>query len=103
MRGDSIYYGQPVQPGHPLNRGLTAWYAALPWWKQGPRLRDLVNKNHGVLSPSTGLPTWRGARGRPGGYGCLEFNGTNHYVDLGSTWLDVSGEYTIACWINTTT
>jgi concanavalin A-like lectin/glucanase superfamily protein len=73
-----------------LNRGLVSWWLAgpdSPFWGT-PTLRDIVPKgnsrggNHGTLT--NGL-VWQGALGRPGGWGCLSFDGSADYVDISAT------------------
>jgi hypothetical protein len=70
----------PVDWAHPLNRGLVADWTILPipGWRGGLTLRDLVRggrrPNDGTL---TAGPTWGGAKGRPGGFGSLNTNGTS--------------------------
>ncbi len=53
----ALYYGQPINWGHPLNCGLLLRWKIAPWYTSGPRLIDLANQNHGIL---TGGPTWAG-------------------------------------------
>jgi hypothetical protein len=68
----------PADRMHPLNRGLVAWWLALPGLMGGPRWRDLIGTNDGVL---TNGPVWKPTT-RPGGWGCLSFDGTDDRVQV---------------------
>src|SRR5262245_39512882 len=98
MRWGSIYYGRPVNWGHPLNRGLAGWWLALPWWRGGMRWRDLCGKSHGLL---TNGPVWKGAYSRPGGSGAVDFDGTNDIVTIANNnTLDITGsQISYGCWV----
>src|SRR3990167_5559894 len=76
----TINYGNTVNWSHPLNRGLVSWWKVLPQRAGGLRLIDLCGKNHGTLVNGT---KWAGM-GRLGGYGALNFDGVNDYVDGGT-------------------
>lgn len=74
----------PVNWNHWLNRGLAGLWIALPqaagasgWGSM--YIRDLVSKNHGLL---TSGPQWAGG-GRPGGRGALSLDGSNDYINFG--------------------
>lgn len=67
------YYGSLVNWQHPANRGLVAWWLNLPQLRGGVALRDIVGGYNVTL---TNGAQWAGGL-RPGGYGCLEFDGTN--------------------------
>lgn len=83
-----------VNKKHPLNRGLISWWLALPQGPRGGIFRDLMRRNHGTL---TNGPTWGGALGRPGGWGSLDFDGTDDYVQI--TQVQFTGAFTVACWV----
>lgn len=101
MHDRMLYYGQPINRAHPLNRGLVAEWAVVPWYKSGPRWIDLSGfRSHGTL---TNGPTWGGARGRMGGTGSLILDGTDDHVALGQPTAINLGVYTISCWVYTTT
>lgn len=86
MIGRSLNIGSPVNRSAALNRGLVSWYLSAPApYFGGPRFLDLMGVNHGIL---TGGPVWNGARGRLGGYGSLEFDKVDDYVDLGTGLVD---------------
>jgi hypothetical protein len=92
-----IDYGQPVARGHPLNRGLVSWWLAVPWYMSGPRFIDIAGRSHGTL---TNGAAWQGARGRPGGWGALTFDGTNDYVPV--TDRAETGLFTVSAWARST-
>jgi hypothetical protein len=92
-----IDYGQPVARGHPLNRGLVSWWLAVPWYMSGPRFIDLAGRSHGTLTNGT---TWQGARGRPGGWGALTFDGTNDHVAVPDR--AETGLFTVSAWARST-
>lgn len=87
-RSDQIDWDDPLTD-HPLNKDLVgAWLCGdeNPYWG-GPKILGLNGRNHGTLTnmlPSSATSGWQGAMGRPGGYGCLAFDGTNDYVSLGT-------------------
>lgn len=74
-----IDYGSPINRSSPLTRGLVSWWSALPKYMGGSRFVDLCGRNHGTLTsmdpPSDWLPS-----SHQGGFGCLDFDGTNDYV-----------------------
>ena len=84
--------------GAPLNRGLSAWFVALPDKQRGlTRFRDLCRRYDGTL---TSGPVWSGPRGRTGGWSALEFDNTDDYVDLGTspTILELNSGFAISWW-----
>lgn len=89
----------PVMRNHPLNRGLVAWWIALPNQSRGVTWRDIAGRNHGTLTNMDPATDWIGPKGRPGGYGALDLDVSNDYVDLGSAVVLTSGQpFTIAWW-----
>lgn len=92
-----LYYGQPINWGHPLNRGLVSRWQVVPWYASGPRLINLASQKHGTL---TNGPKWSGAVGRPGGYGSLTFAGAGAFdrVNLGSVATVNGTAWTVALW-----
>jgi hypothetical protein len=68
-----IRYGQPVNWRHSLNRGLLAWYRALPKFAGGGKYWDLCGRYHGTL---TNGPLWSTGMSRQ----ALKLDGTNDYV-----------------------
>lgn len=77
----------PVDWSHPLNRGLLGWWLAVPTsptgWG-GVTWRDLTRRNHGALASMDPPNDWSGAKGRQGGWGSLDFDGTNDTVQVPS-------------------
>jgi hypothetical protein len=61
--------------------------------------QDLCGRNHGTLTNMTPASSWLGFR--PGGSGCLAFDGSNDYVAVGSTppSLQMSGGITLSAWV----
>jgi hypothetical protein len=88
-----------VNRGHPLNRGRISWYLALPGINYGgARWYDLIGSNHGTLTNmTTSASGWRGTT-RPGGWGSLQTDGADDYIDCGAVPLD-SNNWTLASWI----
>lgn len=100
----SLDAGSPVNRSHPCNRGLVAWYlagaAGHPSYFGGGRALDLCGRFHGTVTNAT----WDGPRGRRGGRGSLNFNGTSARVEIGDAApLDLgTGDVTITCWVKLT-
>jgi len=86
----------PINWQSPLNRGLVGWWLNLPngAWRGGNTFRNLLGRNHGAFTNS---PLWSGAKGRPGGFGSLEFNGSNTLVIASAP---STTRCTVAAWIN---
>lgn len=85
----------PVETGHPLNRGLVSWWLPLDGNSGGRTLFDIAGRNHGTL---TNDPTWGVG---PNGFGAVQFDGSNDYVECGTAGLSALGgnaNRTIACW-----
>src|SRR5688500_11296274 len=73
----------PVNRLHPLNRGLVAWFLTLPGLSGGLKwhnLMDLSNGPHGTLTSMDPPTDWVSAKARPGGFGALDFDGSNDDV-----------------------
>ncbi len=86
---------------NPLNRqwgpnnGLVMRLLTLPHNSGGRQWFDVAGANHGTL---TNGPTWPSMR-RDNSFGCVNFDGTNDYVNLGSpASLNLTGVMTFACW-----
>jgi hypothetical protein len=69
---------QPIDWQHPLNRGLLSCWLPFGPWRGGGTLRDLARRNDGTL---TNGPTWTAG---PNGFGAVQFDGVNDYVDCGT-------------------
>lgn len=96
MLGKYLDLGNPVAD-HPLNQSLVSWWLPLPNNSGGSRLFDLRGGNHGTL---TSGPTWTAG---PNGFGAVQFDGSNDYVDLGNApQLEITGHLTLAAFVRTT-
>lgn len=103
----------PLNPRHPLNRGLVGHWQVLPqtnqagslWRSTAPMVGPLSGTLTGMLPTST-ASGWNATR-RPGGYGEMRFDGTNDYVDLGvntiGSRLNGAAGITVSFWVNYTT
>lgn len=93
LPGDLLDSVSPINWEHPLNSGLLADYSVIAGG--GLMLRNLVGvMPNGTLNFG---PIWLGHSDRPGGYGCLSFDGTDDYVDASS--LMNTSEITFSVWI----
>lgn len=75
---DAVDWGQPINWSHPLNRGLAAWFLAVPgrFRTRSLQWQDLTRVHVGTL---TSTPTW--IPQRPGGQMSINFaGGSNQYV-----------------------
>lgn len=92
----SINISDAVNHAASLNRGLVSWYLTLPDQQRGNVFRDLMMRNHGIL---TGAPTWSGMA-HAGGHESLALVGaSSQYVPLlSSTQAAALTTGTIACW-----
>lgn len=92
---------QPVNWSDPLTRGLVSWWMVgeNPYFGGGT-WRDLCNRNHGTLTNMDPATDWLGPQGRPGGFGCLDFDGSNDKVVVAnnSNIIFGTGDFTIAAW-----
>jgi hypothetical protein len=98
----SVIHAGPsaVNWSHPLNRGLVAWWLALPGSPRGRQFRSLTGKHHATLAG----PTWGSSAGRPGGYGGLTFDGTNDAATTPiSADLAMTVDHTLMCWVRAVT
>jgi Concanavalin A-like lectin/glucanases superfamily len=105
----SLHYGSPVNTLASLNRGLVAWWLALPQRMGGGRWLDLLGGAHATLvgmGPSSATLGWGSTR-RPGGAGELRLaGGTTAYLNV-SPWSLVltptTTSYTWAFWLKALT
>lgn len=68
----SLYYGQPINRQHPLNRGLVSEWAVVPLRGKGNTLFDLSRQsNHGTFTTNV---KW-GSGGKPFGFGSVSTAG----------------------------
>jgi hypothetical protein len=100
---DGLYLDQdcPINWQWPGNSGLVSEWAGVPlsgWWG-GKTVYDLAHgakpRNDGTFN---GGVSWQPS-GRPGGHGCLRFNGSASYVSFPT--IRFPAGFTLACWINT--
>lgn len=86
----------PVEWGHPLNRGRVLWLLTLPQWYGGRQWFDLAGRNHGTL---TNGPLWQP---RAGGHGAVGFDGVNDYVGTSGGFFGslANKVVTAAAWVN---
>lgn len=91
--------GLTVNRAHHLNQGRRAWWLTLPGLDAGPKWYDLVGSAHGTLTNmTTSASAWRGST-RPGGFGHLQFDGSDDRV-AASGLAEVSGSaVTVALWL----
>lgn len=85
--------GYPVNRNAPLNRGLTSWWVRPPVLVSNARLLDIAGINDGTFYLT---PVYGTGGSRPGGWGGLTFDGTNH-VDV--TFVAKPAAFTVAAWI----
>src|SRR5690606_30479453 len=79
--------------------GLISWWMVLPHWRGGLTWRDLCGRNHGTLTNMDPPTDWVGPRGRPGGWGALDFDGSNDHVLVAhSNSFNVSS-LSVAAWV----
>ena len=98
----SIDWRQPVNWRDPLNHGLVSWWLAVPNHTSGTSTwRDLCGKNDGTLTNFANVDQAWKTQGQPGGFGALEFDGTDDVVDIGDPdSIDFSArDFTISAWV----
>lgn len=74
----AILYGQPVEWGHPLNRGAGVWCLPLPGRSGGGTLPDLTGRYPGTLSSGV---TWTAG---PDGFPAVAFGSGTQSVGFGT-------------------
>lgn len=89
----------PVNWLAPLNRGLVHWYLCLPGLSGGSRLPDLCRRAVGILTGMDPPTDWLSGADRPGGWGCLDFDGTNDYVEMTTTIFNSATNISFAFWV----
>lgn len=96
----SVDWTNPINWSHPLNRGLVSLWLNVPHWQGGTVLRDLAKRNNGTLTSMDPPNDWVGPQGRIGGWGALDFDGSNDRVDVGNPGsLNITGTYTLSAMI----
>ena len=71
-----IYWSNPINWQHPLNRDLVRWWLSVPHFANKDVLYDLTKRNHGVLNNMESADVAAG----PGGMNHIEFGGTDEYM-----------------------
>jgi hypothetical protein len=100
MLGRYIDLGNPVERGHPINRGIASWWLGMPG-QQGAYLRDIAGGSHGTL---TNGPSWKAGQQAP--FVSLSLDGSDDHVSLGAptsgAGLNVSGTqpFSLAAWVH---
>lgn len=91
-----IDWQNPIS-NHPLNNGLVEWYlAGVPGRSWGGGIwRGLKNRYPGTLTNMDPATDWVPG-GRPGGWGALDFDGSNDYVTFDSSLIGSTG--TLMMW-----
>ncbi len=96
-----IDWQHPVNWNDSLNDGLVSWWLNVPHWQGGATWRDLVGQNDGTLILMD--PTDWLTESHPGGFGSLDFEGFNDYVDCGNdASLNLTAAFTTIQWIHPT-
>lgn len=100
----SVDWSNPVNWSHSLNRGLVSWWLAVPnrMGFGSVTWRDLCGRNHGTLTSMDPATDWVGPRGRPGGWGALDFDGSDDHVLCADDPFDLT-DMTILAWAQTAT
>jgi len=91
----NVNLSSPIVWDAPLNRGLLRWWLCLPNVLRGNTWRELTRKSDATISGASVA----GARGRQGGWGCYEFDGTNDSGQTGAIDLSGVSQLTIAMWL----
>ena len=103
MHDKLLYYGQPINRGHPLNRGLIPDWTVVPWFKSGPRLIDLSGfRTHGTLMNAG--TTWSGVSAISG-WGSIAYDGavgTGINIPLASYFPRTAGTFLARVYPTTT-
>jgi hypothetical protein len=95
----------PVNRKHPLAKDLIAWWLCVPGLIGGIKFYDLVNSNHATLINMGRVNNGWVKPNRPGGMGCLEFEGGSSIAGRGHCIASIPNtltNFTICGWINTT-
>ena len=94
-----INLADPVNRQHPLNRGLVAWWMALPGLTGGSTLVDLMGRHHGTLTHAAPAQAWAGTS-RLGGWGALDFSGGAEHVRV-DAWdaIDTIDDFHASVWV----
>jgi len=93
-----VNWSNPINYNHGLNKGLVGWWLVVPHWKGGTRLRDLTNRSHGTLNSMDPSSDWITPGDRPGGFGALDFDGTDDFVEVQDGFEPTGTQMTISFW-----
>jgi hypothetical protein len=93
LNGHQIALGNPLNRSHPLARGVAGFWLPLSNNSGGSRLFDLAGSNHGTL---TNGPTWTAG---VNGFGAVSLDGTDDYIECGTTVTSVTSQMAMACWM----
>lgn len=93
----TINLSRPANRRHPLNRGRLFWGLSLPTSSKSGRLKSLTSSYEAVFTAPLGR--YR----RPGGWGSIEFDGTN-YAAIAGPPADIQAltSYSLSCWVRHT-
>lgn len=95
-----IDWRQPVNWSDPLNDGLVSWWMAVPnYTAGGSTWRDLCGLNDGTLTNFASVDQAWKTQGQPGGFGALEFDGTNDYATVSVASSLEPPQMTVTAWI----
>lgn len=98
----AINFADPINRGHPLNRGRVAWWLTLPGAVGGGTWRDITNnKNTGVLTSMGNSSNGFRPTNRPGGWGGIQCDGTAGYISAGNVLGFTAEPFALAVWIRT--
>lgn len=93
----------PIDWNHSLNWGLVGCWMNIPnsGFRGGSKAKDMVR---GVRVPNDGTltngPTWNGSRGRFGGFGAWNFDGTDDLILVPNrSVLSGMSEFTLTAWV----
>lgn len=88
-------HASPINWNSPLNRGLLRWWLCLPDRNRGNVWRDLTRRNDATIKGATVA----GSRGRPGGWGCYQYNGTSNAAQTAAINLSSVSTLTVSFWL----
>lgn len=97
-----VNWTNPINWSHPINKSLASWWLNVLHWQGGTVWHDLTKQNDGTLNNMSPALDWVGPSGRTGGWGALDFDGSDDYVLVSPNKI-LSGltNMSILVWINT--
>lgn len=87
----------PVNWMHSLNRGLVSWFLCVPGATGGKTWPDLCRNHTATLTNMDPQLDWALNR-RQGGWGCLDFDGSNDYVQTTIVRPTPTDNFTWSAW-----